>query len=166
MSSAVSWFLFLLFVSVIISHFAVYVNIFYTIGYQWAIYVLRLKTKKACNLITFAESVYHLSENEYISLLDDYIINAEHCISSNRRKIHSDERWYTAQRADEIHAEAWWYAKPAVWIKKVVSKWYDFFGAPKGRMYEPDFFEKAESICLSVSVIVSIRVFITSFWSL
>jgi len=47
--------------------------------------------KGAVTLITFVESVYHPSENEYISLLDEYIINAEHCISSNRRKIHSDE---------------------------------------------------------------------------
>ena len=60
------------------------------------------------------------------------IINAKHCISSNRRKIHSYEWWYTAKRADDIHAKAWWYTKPAVWIKKVVSKWYDFFGADDG----------------------------------
>ena len=35
---------------------------------------------------------------------------------------------YSSKGADEMHAKAWWYAKPAVWIKKAVSKWYDFFG--------------------------------------
>ena len=46
-----------------------------------------------------------------------HTITAEHCISSNRREIHSDEWWDAAQRADEIHAKAWWYTKPSVWIK-------------------------------------------------
>ena len=44
--------------------------------------MLRKKQNKACNLITFAESVYHPSENEYISLLDEHIINAKHCIDA------------------------------------------------------------------------------------
>ena len=39
-----------------------------------------------------------------------------------------------------------------------VSKFQSFFGAVAGRMYEPDLREKAESICLSVSVMVSVLI--------
>ena len=81
-------------------------------GIKWTICLLLLKRKKTCYFNHFRRKCIS-SDTKWL-----YIINAEHCISSNRRKIHSDEWWYTAQRADEIHAEAWWYAKPAVWIKK------------------------------------------------
>ena len=49
--------------------------------------------------------------------------------------IHAKAWWYTitASRYWWYPAlKGWWYAKPAVWIKKVVSKWYDFFGAGNG----------------------------------
>ena len=54
-------------------------------GYKVNDLFFMAKSKKGlADLITFVESVYHPSENEYISLLDKYIINAEHCISSLR----------------------------------------------------------------------------------
>ena len=48
-----------------------------------------------------------------------YIINAEHCISSSRRRIHAGAWWDTAPKGLMISTTAsWWYAKPAAWINK------------------------------------------------
>ena len=94
------------------------------------------KNKKACKKITFAESVYafgewratpllHQSRSGWISSMQSIVYHqtAGKCMHGYAVMI------YSSRGADEMHAKAWWYTKPAVWIKKVVSKWYDFFGA-------------------------------------
>ena len=45
-----------------------------------------------------------------------YITNTQCCISSSRRRMHL--RWWYTPCGDDIHAKAWWYTKPAAWIKK------------------------------------------------
>ena len=66
---------------------------------------------------------YHPSENEYISLSGEYLIKPQ-----------ENARWRVMRYKGGLPplmiytTSSWWYTKPAVWIKKVVSKWYDFFG--------------------------------------
>ena len=45
-----------------------------------------------------------------------HIINTKCCISSSRREYTLRVMIYAF--GDDIHADAWWYAKPAAWIKK------------------------------------------------
>ena len=47
---------------------------------------------------------------------------------------------------------------PKATKKGKTRRFYPNFGAVAGRMYEPDLREKAESICLSVSVMVSVLI--------
>ena len=48
-----------------------------------------------------------------------YIINTKCCISSSRRQC--SLRLMICACGDDIHADAWWYTKPAAWIKKEVT---------------------------------------------
>ena len=55
-----------------------------------------------------------------------YIIKSQK-IHAGGVMIYSPKGWWYPP-----HFVRWWYAKSVTWIKKVVSYWYDFFGADDG----------------------------------